>query len=225
MPNKKRRKIKYTKIILFLIIIYIIGFGIYKISQLKISNIYIINNYYLTDQQIIDQAKIGDYPSTFVYNSYKIKKNLLKNSLIKNVKIKKKWLTKVYITITENEPLFFDELKQQTVLENGEKETTTFDIPTVLNYIPDTIYDDFLKKMSLVDKNILNQISEITYDPDEVDEKRFLLYMVDGNYVYLTLSKFKLINNYLEIMKDEKFEGKKGILYLDSGNHFQILDD
>ena len=49
--------------------------------------------------------------------------------------------------------------------------------------------------------------------------------MVDGNYVYLTLSKFKLINNYLEIMKDEKFEGKKGILYLDSGNHFQILDD
>lgn len=225
MPKKKKRKIKYTKIILFLLIIYIICFGIYKLLQLKITNIYIINNNYLTDQQIIDQAKINDYPSTFKYNSYKIKKNLLSNDLIKKVKVKKKWFTKIYITVEENEPLFMDELTNQTVLEDGTKEKLDYDVPTLLNYVPDTLYDKFLNKMSLIDNNILNQISEITYDPDEVDDKRFLLYMIDGNYAYLTLNKFELINNYLEIMKDEKFEGKKGILYLDSGNHFQILDD
>lgn len=225
MPKKKKRKIKYTKIILFLIIIYIICFGIYKIFQLKITNIYIIDNYYLTDQEIIDQAGIKNYPSTIKYNCFKIKKKLLSNKLIKDAKVKKEGLTKVYITIIENKPLFFDDLSQNTILGDGSKGMYSYNVPTLLNYIPNTIYDDFLKKMNLISINVLNQISEITYDPDEVDEKRFLLYMIDGNYVYLTLTKFELVNNYLDIMKDEKFQGKKGILYLDSGNHFQILDD
>ena len=45
-----------------------------------------------------------------------------------------------------------------------------------------------------------------------------MLYMVDGNYVYITLTKFDSINYYNEIYPT--LEGKKGILYLDSGNHF-----
>ena len=72
-------------------------------------------------------------------------------------------------------------------------------------------------------ENVKNQISEIRYYPNEQDEDRFLLYMIDGNYVYLTLTKFKQINYYEEVLT--KLDGKKGILYLDSGNHFQIMSD
>ena len=43
--------------------------------------------------------------------------------------------------------------------------------------------------------------------------------MVDGNYVYMTISKFETINYYNQIYPT--LNGKKGILYLDSGNHFQ----
>ena len=46
--------------------------------------------------------------------------------------------------------------------------------------------------------------------------------MNDGNYVYLTLTKFKQINYYEDVL--EKLDGKKGILYLDSGNHFKIME-
>ena len=45
--------------------------------------------------------------------------------------------------------------------------------------------------------------------------------MNDGNYVYLTLNKFLKINSYLDIVKE--FNNKKGILYLDSGEYFKIL--
>ena len=46
--------------------------------------------------------------------------------------------------------------------------------------------------------------------------------MTDGNYVYLTLTKFTQLNYYEDVL--EKIGGQKGILYLDSGNHFQIME-
>ena len=64
-----------------------------------------------------------------------------------------------------------------------------------------------------------------------IDEKRGFHYVLLANndvmedqnmcdYVYITLSKINLINSYNEIYPT--LEGKKGILYLDSGNHFEI---
>ena len=46
--------------------------------------------------------------------------------------------------------------------------------------------------------------------------------MNDGNYVYLTLDKFNKIDKYLEIIKS--FNNKKGILYLDSGEYFEVKE-
>ena len=46
--------------------------------------------------------------------------------------------------------------------------------------------------------------------------------MNDGNQVYITLNKIKEFNNYFKIKKEL---GKhKGILYLDSGNYFEIKE-
>ena len=76
--------------------------------------------------------------------------------------------------------------------------------------------------MKEVDKSILGKISEISYDPNDYDKDRFLLYMDDGNSVFLTLTKFEMINYYNEVLS--QLEGRKGILYLDSGNHFKIME-
>jgi len=46
--------------------------------------------------------------------------------------------------------------------------------------------------------------------------------MNDGNSVYLTLEKFNKIDKYLEIIKE--FNNKKGILYLDSGEYFEVKE-
>ena len=76
--------------------------------------------------------------------------------------------------------------------------------------------------MSKINRDILNRISEIKYDPNSVDKERFIFTMNDGNYVYLTLIHFEKINNYVEILKN--FESQKGILYLDSGEYFQVYE-
>ena len=44
--------------------------------------------------------------------------------------------------------------------------------------------------------------------------------MVDSNYVYITLSKIEKVNKYNSIVK--QLEGKKGIIYLDSGDYVEI---
>ena len=72
--------------------------------------------------------------------------------------------------------------------------------------------------MMKIDDNTLNIISEISYTPNDIDKERFLFSMNDGNYVYVTLTKLKNINEYKNII--DSVENKKGILYLDYGNYF-----
>ena len=77
-----------------------------------------------------------------------------------------------------------------------------------------------VNKYILLDNKVKQKISEIKYDPNTIDEDRFFLYMNDGNYVYITLTKMELLNKYNDAIT--KLEGKKGTLYLDSGNYFEI---
>ena len=84
------------------------------------------------------------------------------------------------------------------------------------------MYDKFITKFNKVEKENLLKISHIEYKPNEVDKERFLLYMTDGNYVYITLSKIDKLNKYNSIV--QKLENKKGIIYLDSGDYVEIKD-
>lgn len=219
----KKRRLKYKNIFIFVGIIFVIGLIIFYVSQLPISNIYITNNHYLTEQEIIEYAEINDYPKNFKVLPFSLKRKLKEHILIKNAKVTKKMFTQIYIELEENKPLFYYANQDKTVLLDGSFYEGTFNIPFVINYIPDTVYDTFLEKMALVYEDVLDRISEIKYDPNEVDAERFLLIMKDQNYVYVTLNKFTSINNYLDIVK--KFGNKKGILYLDSGEYFKVLED
>ena len=75
--------------------------------------------------------------------------------------------------------------------------------------------------MQRVDIDILERISEIKYDPNDVDKERFYLTMNDGIYVYVTLNKFDKINDYDDIVST--LQDKKGILYLDNGEYFEVF--
>lgn len=217
--KKKKRKIKYQNILAFFLFVYLIIFLIVKIINKNITNIYIINNNYLSDQMIIDIAGINNYPKTFIYTSNKIRRNLENDINIKSAKVYKKNLTEVYIEIIENRPLFYSVANNKTVLMDQSEVDIKYEVPILINYVPDVIYEEFKEQMSLINENVIKRISEIKYDPNEVDDERFSLSMIDGNYVYLTLNKYNKLNNYIEIIK--KFN-EKGILYLDSGEYFEI---
>lgn len=221
--TKKKIRIKFFNIFLFLTFILIIIGAVYEIANLKITNIYIKNNYYLTDLEVIETAKIKDYPSTFQNSCKKIEKRLEKNPLIKTAKVKKTYFTRVYIDIEENSLLFYDVNISKIVLKDGTTFSGNYDVPTLINQVPNKVYKKMITKFALIKPDILDNISEIKYDPDSVDKERFLLTMSDGNYVYITLSKCSNINNYLKYIKE--FNNKKGILYLNSGEYFKIMEN
>lgn len=220
--KKKKRKIRYDRIIIFLGIIIFIVLGFTYVLNIKISNIYISGNEYLTDQQIIEIAGISDYPSTLQNLSLQIKERLKNDILIKDVKVVKKGFTKVYIEVEENRPLFYYEYDNKTVLVDGQTVSSKYNVPTVINYITDTYYDAFVTEMSKLDEQILSRISEIQFFPNDVDDNRFFLTMNDGNYVYVNISTFNKLNKYITIL--ESLPDKNGILYLDYGNNFEIIE-
>lgn len=221
--KKQKKKVKkgFIKFCVIILILFGISTLVYYGIGPNIKNIYVLNNNYLSDQEIIDLAGLNTYPNFYTTSSISIKKKLKSNTLIKDVKIKKRLFNKVYIYVDEYEVLFYNQNTSKYVLEN--KKEVLLDgivVPTLINYVPDTKYNTFINKYILLDDKVKQKISEIKYDPNTIDEDRFFLYMNDGNYVYITLTKMELLNKYNEAIT--KVEGKKGTLYLDSGNYFEI---
>ena len=221
--EKKKKKLNIKRVIIVFIILFVIPFSIYKICKTNIKNIFISGNIYLSDQEIIDIAKIENYPNSLKNSSTSIKNRLEKNRYIYKAKVEKgDFFKTVYIKVFENFPLFYYQVENKTVLYNGKYDDKVFSSLVVINKIPDTIYDEFYNSIKKIDIDILERISQIEYDPNGVDQERFLLYMNDGNYVYITLRKFSNLNKYVEMLKT--FQGKKGILHLDSGEYFKQFE-
>lgn len=219
-----KRKIKVVAILLFILIVFLVCLIVKSVLDIRIKNIYVLNNSYLKDDYIIEKAGLSDYPSYFRNFSYFIEKKLINDDFIKDATVSKKFFGVINIEVVENKVLFYRMSDNKYVLEDG---TVVDSIPyeaspiRVVNYIPDTVYADFVKKLAKIDYDVRSKISEIKYDPSEYDNARFMFYMSDGNYVYTTITKLEALNYYNEIYPT--LEGKKGILYLDSGNHFQEI--
>lgn len=220
----KKRKLKVFKLLLILIVTFGLFFGVYLYLQQPVVNLIVKGTSYLNDDYILELADLKNYPSFWLSNMNKREKILEKSNYIVDANIKRKFYHKVVIEITENKALFSKASDNNLVVFSDGKEVKSewisFRIPRLLNYVPDDKYKDFVEGMADIDDKILAKISDIEYVPNDLDKERFLLYMDDGNMVYLTLTKFNMINYYNDVL--EQLEDKKGILYLDNGNHFEI---
>lgn len=219
-----KRKIKIVNVLIVLIVLYVIGLYAYKLFIAPINNIYISNNKYLTDQEVIDLSGIRNYPSFILTTKYQIKKNLLKNDIVDKVKVKKKIGRVIVIEVEEATPLFI--YKDRVVLSNKKEiSNKVYTLPIIVNTLNNEIMDKLIDKYQDIDDEIKMMISEIEYVPNDIDKERFLITMNDGNYVYITLYKTTSINEYIKIISNKEIENKKGILYLDSGNYFETIED
>lgn len=220
----KKKKLRVFRLFLILFVLGAIFFVVYLYLNLKIQNLLVTGNYYLSDDEVLDTAGVLDYPSFYFTFSNQLEKKLLKHPLIKEAKIHRSFYHVLTIDIVEHQPLFIKKENGKIVLDNQE-EVDSFGeqgLPMLMNYVPNTKYRKFVKKMAKIKKEVLGKVSEIEYQPNEHDKDRFLLYMDDGNSVYLTLTKFSMLNYYNDVLT--QLEGKHGILYLDSGNHFKIME-
>ncbi len=221
----KRRKFSFKKFSIFILFLLVLISSIYYVSNIPIKNIVIKGTYYLTDEQIIETAKLENYPSFIKTSKSTIQKRLEDIEIVKDVSISKKWGSIVEINVTEKKVLFIERSTGKYILEDGSEEDLTYQIngtATLINYVVDDVKNKLIEKLSEVDYEVLTKISEIEYSPTTYDEERFILYMNDNNTVYITLNKIDEFKKYIEIKK--QLEGKKGILYLDSGNYFEIKE-
>ena len=221
----KKKKLRLLPFLIFIIVIAVIVFVCLFILDTKVKNIIIRGNEVLSDDDIIELAGLTDYPSFYKTLNLTMKNNLKENPLIESVDINRSFYHIIEIDVKEYEILYKREDNGKYVLENKKEVTldkeTPYTIPRLINEIPKKILNRFIKYYKRVDLGIREKISEIKYDPNEFDEERFLLYMDDGNSVYITITKFERLNYYNEVLP--QLDGKKGYLYLDSGNHFQIM--
>ncbi len=221
--KKKKRVLKIKNILILLIILACIGGFFYYAITLPVQNIYVKGNSIISDNEIIELSKLYSYPSFLLTKKSEIKKNLSKNKYIKNVVIKKKIGNIIELNITEYKIVAMTP-DNKVIKDNGIIEENIYklgDIPILTNKIEDNkMFINFTTKFSKINSNILRQISEIEYSPVQVDNERFLLYMSDGNLVYITLTKITKINKYNKIR--DKLNGKTGIIYLDAGNYVEL---
>ncbi len=227
MENKKiKRKIRIKwKPLCF---VFILAVGLYFLYQflivLPITNIYIKGNMLLKDQEIIELAALEDYPSFLKTTSWSIKQKLLESPYFEKVHVKRRLWGQVFIRVEEAKVLFIN-TENKLVFSNGKESPNTKNIltATLMNYTPDTKYQGLIRQLGKMKDDIREKISEIKYEPTEQDKDRFALYMNDGNMVYLTLTKFNKISYYNTIITD--FPCERGILNLDSGNHFEVREN
>ena len=222
----KKKKLRLLPFLIFIIAITIIVFTCPLILDTKVKNIIITGNEVLSDDEIIDLAGLTNYPSFYKTLNITMKNNITKEPLIKSVNINRKFYHIIEIKVEEYKILYKREDNGKYVLENNKEITlskrTPYTIPRLINEIPTNKLDIFIKYFKRIDLNIREKISEINYVPNEFDDDRFLLYMDDGNSVYMTITKFERLNYYNDVLP--QLDGRKGILYLDSGNHFQIME-
>ena len=222
--KKGKKKFSFKKVFIFLILIVVLYFGITFLLSIKTKNIIILNNDYYSDEVIIETAGIENYPSFLTLSRKSIKKKLKKLDLIEDVKVHKKLGFVLEIEVKEKKILYYIRSKEQyRVSDNNTYELEdVMGYPTLINYVPESIEKTLVKELSKVDTSIIKMISEIEYSKTDYDEKRFLLYMNDGRQVYITVLKADILNKYVDIIK--KLGNKKGILYLDNGNYFEIKE-
>ena len=224
--RKRKRRLKIKNILIFLIVFLLFCAFVCFLIFMPIANIYVVGNEILTDEVIIEESHLSDYPSFLLTSSIKIKNDLKKNNYIEDVVIKKKLNNIVEVIVKEYEAIAIMDTDGKILLSNGNLVDNVYnisDIARINNSIPDDIRMIFSERFSKIDKDILRQISQIEYQPVKVDNERFLLYMDDGNLVYVTLTKIRKMNKYNKIK--DKLGGKIGIIYLDSGDYVEFKDN
>lgn len=229
--RKKRRRLKIHVVAKIILCIFIVASFAYYITNLKIRNIVITGTTNIKDVTIIEAANIKDYPTIYKLNKSKMKENIKNIPLVEDVKIKRNLFGKLSIEITEEQILFFYKYNNKYITNKGNSIANSEDYygyPTLINFTPDTVFENFITGLNKVDYNIIKMINEIEYTPYKasdgtiIDNNRFTLKMNDTNTVLIDTVNMKNLNKYTMIYASPGMDTERGIIYLDTINDDRI---
>lgn len=240
--NIKKKKLRmkngvklFLKGLVFVVILIVLGIFLFSLPT---KNIVIKGNTYVKDIEIIETADLKDYPKLFKTSTSKMKKKIKTIPFITSVKIKKNIFGKITIEVVETEILFFYKYNNKYITKEGnviDGNSTIYGYPTLINFTPDTVFEELVKGFSKIDQNIIKMINEIEYSPYKgvdgtiIDDTRFILHMNDANTVVIDTLNIKKLNDYTKIYVSLNMDQNKGTLYLDTiteeNIYFEIYKD
>ncbi len=222
---KKKKRLKVKVLLKILVVFLFVALMIAYIYNLRIKNIVINGNESVKDVEIIEAANIKNYPRIYHLNIKKIKNQIKEIPQIDNVKIKRNLLGKITIEVEESKILFFYKYNNKFITTSGEEIEPSdkyIGYPVLINFTPDTIFEELVKGFNKIDYNIIEMINEIEYNPyktnegNVIDETRFILKMNDNNTVIIDTVNIRNLDMYPTIYTSLELDKNKGTLYLDT---------
>jgi cell division protein FtsQ len=181
--KKKKRRLRVGRLILLFLIIGAISFSCYKFIDVPIRSIEITGNEILSDSEIIKAASLDNDPSFFSVISMLVKNKLKENPYIKDAKVSKEFLS-IKIKVKEKKVLYIKkDTGEKVMIDSVSKDEKEVCAPFLTNEVPAKKQSRFLKAMNKLNKSIICQMSEIKYDPNDIDSDRYYVYMNDDLYL------------------------------------------
>ena len=225
--QKKKKKLKLRVKVLFKIILFIglVALSFNYIKELKIKNIYITGNQTIKDVTIIETLGIQDYPKIYNLKINKMEEKIKNLPLVDYVNIKRNIFGKLTIEIEETKILFLYQYNNKYITANNKSIEDSIDyvgLTTLVNFTPDTVFDDLVSGLNKIDYDIVKMINEIEYTPYKtqdgtiIDNNLFTMKMNDGNTVKIDTVNMKNLNQYKTIYASLNMHTTKRIVYLDT---------
>ena len=227
--QKKKKKLRVKVLLKLILFVCLVAFSINYIKDLKVKNIYIKGNNNIKDVTIIETLGIKDYPKMISLKPKKLEEKLKTLPLVDHVNIKRNIFGKLTIEIEETKLLFFYKYNNKYITANNksiEDDISYVGVPSLVNFTPDTVFDDLVVGLNKIDYDIVKMIGEMEYTPykseegQTIDNNLFTLYMNDGNIVKIDTVNIKNLNKYNTIYTSLEMNKVKRIVYLDT-----ILND
>lgn len=223
--QKKKKKLRVKVLLKLILFVCLVAFSINYIKDLRVKNIYITGNINVKDVTIIETLGIKDYPKMLDISPSKLEKQLASLPLVEKVTIKRNILGKLTINIEETKLLFFYKYNNKYITANNksiEDDISYIGVPSLINFTPDTVFDDLVVGLNKIDYNVVKMIGEMEYTPykseegQTIDNNLFTLYMNDGNIVKIDTVNIKNLNQYNTIYTSLEMNKTKRIVYLDT---------
>ncbi len=226
---KKKKVRKGVKITLFLIILMCILGSIYVFftsNHFKVKDIVVSGNYLTSEEEILNSFNIDIDDNFYISYFYEIEGNVNKIETVSQTIVTRENGV-INIDVIEKNILF--STPSLTVIEGGIVLNETYDIASIYfdnfeEYLNKEMFIQEMDRIHSNSKESFNHISQISYDPTDVNPDRLAIYMRDTNLMYINdyeLSYY--ISNYFNILDKlySEIGVKYGELHFDVGSEFK----
>lgn len=224
--RRKRRVRKSMTVIGFLLFFSLIGFFLFS-KKFELKEVIIENNENISTEEILAYSKVDSGDRLIYVYLTEIKDNVLRHDGIKDVEIYYDKYNVVRIVVDE-EPILF-KTADGFYMASGEKTEIVTNFPAVLfmNFEESKQRELVIEELIELQEyhpEVYDFISQISYEPDLINDKRLMFVMRDSNRVYVNPEDInRIMKKYFQIVDSlySEYGNVHGEMDMDKSGEFR----